>query len=113
MWISRAAFDEMQMQSSWLRTQLEIANAEKTHLTQEIIELKRDGFARPQPQMVQEYKGSKMDDRILAAIRKVADEGSPLERELVTFAESQILAEEEIEDIADRIMAGASIGDFE
>lgn len=111
MFMSDGAFMEIQAQNAYLRQQNEDLSKQIAHLTEQIIELKRDGFARPTTQMVNTYTPPKLDDRILAAIRTVAAEGTPLERELAQFAEAQLLMDEEVEDIADRIMAGASLGD--
>lgn len=102
--LSDDAFAELSTQLAWLREQ-------HAHLTQQIIELKRDGFARPTPQLAQPYEHEKLDDRIMAAIRTMAPQGSHLERELMTFANAMLLAEEEVEDIADKILAGSSLGD--
>lgn len=94
-----AVWDGIQAELSWMREQNE-------KLTERLVELKRDGFARPTPSIAREAMEPEVDDRILAAIRARAPEGSKLERELITFANAQLLAEGEIEDIADTILAG-------
>lgn len=101
--LSQAAFAEIREQLSWLRIQ-------NDKLTEQIVEMKRDGFARPTPQMAHEI-AAPMDDRIMAAIRSLAPEGSRLEGELMQFANAALLADEEIEDIADKILAGSPLGD--
>jgi hypothetical protein len=101
--LSQAAFAEIREQLSWLRIQ-------NDKLTEQIVEMKRDGFARATPQMAHEI-AAPMDDRIMAAIRSIAPEGSRLEGELMQFANAALLADEEIEDIADRILAGSPLGD--
>jgi hypothetical protein len=109
--LSDAILTEMQEHATFLRQQNEDLRAEITRLTNEIIELKRDGFARPQPHMAQQQTAPDVDPRILAAIRQMAPEGSRLESELVAFAQAQLLAENEIEDVADMILAGSTLGD--
>ena len=99
-------WSDIQTEMAWLREQ----NAE---LTRQIIELKRDGFARPTPQLAQPYEHEQLDDRIMAAIRALAPKGSSLERELIAFANAALLAEMDVEEVSDRILAGSSLGDDE
>lgn len=101
--LSQAAFAEIRDQLTWLRGQ-------NAALTEQIVEMKRDGFARATPQMAHEI-AAPMDDRIMSAIRSIAPEGSRLEGELVGFANAALLADEEIEDVADAILAGSPLGD--
>lgn len=109
--MSDAAFAEMQDQVASLRAWIEQSSAMQKYLIEQLLELKRDGFARPTAQIAQAYEPPKLDDRIMAAIRTHAAPGSHLERELVAFAEAALIAENEIEDVADRILAGSSLGD--
>ena len=110
--LSDAAFGEIQAQLTWLRATVDKQNEQNLGLTQQIIELKRDGFARPTPAMaVQQQATVALDDRIMAAIRAITPEGTSVERELIQFANAALLADDEIEDIADAILAGSNIGD--
>lgn len=102
--LSDAVFAEIKTELAWLRGMVSTQ-------AKEIVELKRDGFARPQPALIEQQKATPLDDRIMAAIRAMAPEGSRLESELVQYANAALLADAEIEDIADSIMAGSTIGD--
>jgi hypothetical protein len=104
-----AAFAAMLSEIAYLRSSYDRMVEQNKDLTQQIIELKRDGFARPTPHLAQQYEPPKMDDRIMAAIRSIAPEGSRLEGELVQYANAQLLLGNEIEDISDSILAGSSI----
>lgn len=109
--LSDDVFSEMQVTLSWLRTQSDIKDATILGLTTQIIELKRDGFDRPRIGSVAQPTEKVVDDRIMRAIRARAPEGSSLERELVQYADALLLSEVEIEDVADAIMAGSTLGD--
>lgn len=110
--MSDAVFAEMQQQVERIFTLYNEAMRENSRLTDQIIELKRDGFARPAPAVVVEQKKAPdLHPSIMAAIRTMAPEGSRLEGELAQYAEAALLAEQEPEDIADMILAGSTLGD--
>ena len=110
--LSDGVFAEMQAHSLSMRLFIEAQGEQIKYLTEQIIELKRDGFARPQPQMVQQHvAATAMHPSILAAIRAVAGEGTSLERELNDYATAALLAGDEAEDVADHILKGSPIGD--
>lgn len=90
----------LEQQNDWLQKTVE-------RLTDQILAMKKEGFAWTPP--FEQPKRPQMDDRILAAIRARAKEGSPLEATLFEHAESRLTLNGEIEDIVDEILAGADI----
>lgn len=93
-----------------LISRIHVLEASTTDLTAKIVDMKRDGFDRPRTQSVA-HATETVDDRIMAAIRCRAGEGSSLERELMQYADALLLADTEIEDVADMILSGTTIGD--
>ncbi len=77
-------------------------------LTDQVLEMKREGF-QYQPQAVRREEFlPHFDDRILAAISSVAKDGSPEAHELGDFAKALEITGAEIEDIVDRILRGGT-----
>jgi len=75
-------------------------------LTNQVLEMKRDGFQYQPLVDRREEALPNMDERILAAIRSRAGEGTKLENELADFAQSLSITGVETEDIVDRILSG-------
>jgi len=93
--------ERLRAETQWLQRRVEM-------LTTQIVEMKKDGFQWTPPLTAVE-RGPQMDERIMAAIRSRAGEGSPLERELYEYAQSLLVMDGEIEDIVDQILAGAEV----
>jgi len=94
------ALQALRDENAWLRGRVEA-------LTNQMLTLKREGFTwNPQPDVKREEL---MDDRVLAAIRSRAKEGSALESDLFAYAQAKLLMEAEVEDVVDEILAGREV----
>ncbi len=88
-------------ETAWLRERLR-------EMTDQVFEMKREGF-QYQPQAVRREEFlPQFDDRVLAAIRSRAGEGTALAHELGDFAKSLEITGVETEDIVDRILSGGT-----
>jgi hypothetical protein len=108
--LSRAAFEEISAQMASLRAMLDQRDETIRHLTDQLVDMKREGFVRREPATLSRVE-SELDPRIMGAIRTMAPEGSGLERQLMDFATASLLSENEIEDVADMILSGSNFGD--
>ena len=88
-------------QTAWLEKRVEA-------LTDQVLSMKKDGYQWTPPVERPELTPL-VDERIMAAIRSRAPEGSKLERELYEYANQQLILEYEIEDVVDQILAGAQV----
>ena len=86
-------------ETEWLRTRVH-------ELTDQVLEMKREGFQYTPIAKRQEELLPDIDERILVAIRSIAAEGSNMERELFDFAASRAIMGGETEDIVDQILSG-------
>lgn len=93
--------ERLKAETAWLHQRVET-------LTTQVLAMKREGFTWTPPAEPQQ-RGPQMDDRIMAAIRSRAKEGSTLERELYEYAQSLLILNGEVEDIVDQILAGARV----
>ena len=76
-------------------------------LTNQILTMKREGFTWAPPLSAPHVE--RVDERIMAAIRSKAKEGSQLEKDLYDYAQSQLIMDVEIEDVVDAILAGREV----
>jgi len=93
--------ERLKAETQWLQRRVET-------LTTQILAMKKEGFQWTPP-IAALQQGPQIDERILAAIRSRAKEGSSLERELYEYAQSLLVMDGEVEDIVDQILAGAQV----
>jgi len=93
--------ERLKKETEWLQKRVET-------LTTQILTMKREGFQWTAP-IERVEQGPQMDERILAAIRSRAKEGSTLERDLYEYAQSLLIMNGEVEDIVDQILEGAMV----
>ena len=86
-------------ETEWLRTRVH-------ELTDQVLEMKREGFQYTPIAKRQEELLPEIDERILVAIRSRAGEGTKMERELFEFAATRSIMGDETEDIVDLIHSG-------
>ena len=91
-----------------LKADLAWKQARIEQLTRELLEMKREGFTWTPPQETRPRE-EVLDERVLAAIRSRAKEGSALESDLFTYAQSQLILGGEIEDVVDSILSGRQV----
>ncbi len=88
-------------ETAWLRDRVR-------ELTNQVLEMKREGFQYQPLAVRREEFLPQFDERILAAIRSVTREGTPEEHELADFAKALEITGVETEDIVDRILSGGT-----
>ena len=94
-------------QNSRLKAQTEWLEHRVESLTEQILSMKKENYSWTPP--IERPNIPLVDERIMAAIRSRAPEGSKLERELYDFANGQLVMEREVEDVVDMILAGAQV----
>ena len=107
-WFKHQTSESEQALLEMLKADLAWKQARIEQLTQQIVEMRREGFTWTPPQETPKREND-IDPRIMAAIRSRAKEGSSLEGDLFTYAESQLILGGEIEDVVDAILSGRQV----